>query len=195
VIRSSEPTAATRTVEEATFRTVMAAFPASVAIVSAYAGELREPRGMTASSFLSVSLRPMLVLVSVANGAHMHALLERRERYAVSLLDHRHRGLARGFSGAATGGERDAAEVHWREVAAAPVLEDACAHVVVETRDRHGAGDHTLFIGEVRAMAPPPRSTRPLAYQQGRFGHIVADDDHWVGELDPWGGSHHIAWG
>jgi len=195
VIRSSEPTAATRAVEEATFRTVVSSFPASVAVAAAYGGERVEPHGMTASSFLAVSLRPMLVLISVARSARLHAVLERQERYAVSLLDHRQAALARGFAGAPADRGRDAPEIHWREVSGAPVLEDACAHVVAEIRDRHRAGDHTLFIGEVRAMAPPARSATPLSYQQGRFGRVAADDDRWVGDLDPWGGPPCIVWG
>lgn len=173
----------------------MGAFPASVTVIATYARDFAEPHGMTASSFLSVSLRPMLVLVSVARGARMHGLLERRGRYAVSLLDQRHRALARAFAGTAAGAEGRAVGVQWREVAGAPVLDDACAHVVVEISDRHPAGDHTLFIGEVLAMTPPPSASSPLSYERGRFGRVTPHDDHWAGELDPWGGSHFIAWG
>jgi flavin reductase (DIM6/NTAB) family NADH-FMN oxidoreductase RutF len=195
VIRSTEPTAATRAVEEATFRTVVSSFPAGVAVVATYGGESVEPHGMTASSFLAVSLRPMLVLVSVARRSRLHALLERQERYAVSLLDHRQGRLARRFAGAAPDNGDAVPEIYWKEILGAPVLEDACAHVVADIRDRHRAGDHTLFIGEVRAMAPPARSATPLGYQQGRLGGIALDDDRWVGDLDPWGDPPCVVWG
>lgn len=184
----------TAAVEESAFRRAMGAFPASVSVVSTYAAERSEPHGMTASSFLSVSLRPMLVLVSVAEGAHMHALLERATHYGVSLLDDGQPGLARGFAGAAAAGG-GAREVAWREVAGTPVVEGCCACVVVEIRDRHRAGDHTLYIGEVRALEPPAPSATPLAYRDGSFGRVSPHEDHWVGELDPWGGSHSSFWG
>jgi flavin reductase (DIM6/NTAB) family NADH-FMN oxidoreductase RutF len=185
---------ATAAVEESAFRRAMGAFPAGVSVVATYAAEGSDPHGMTASSFLSVSLRPMLVLVSVAEGAHMHALLERATHYSVSLLHEGQRTLARRFAGAAAaGGEGQA--VRWREVAGVPVLDGSCAQVVAEIRERHRAGDHTLFLGEVRALEQAEDAGAPLAYREGRFGRVAASEDHWVGELDPWGGSHTIAWG
>jgi flavin reductase (DIM6/NTAB) family NADH-FMN oxidoreductase RutF len=180
---------------EASFRAVMASFPAGVTIVSTGAGEGEEPRGMTASSFLSVSLRPMLVLVSIASGAHMHGLLERNGRYAVNLLDHRHRAVARRFAGSAASDRAPAWEPQWRAIGGVPVLADAAAYVVAEIRDRHRCGDHTLFLGDVRELGSEERAGDPLAYLRGRFGRVVPHDDGWAGDLDPWGGAHGRAWG
>lgn len=188
--------AAPAAVEEAAFRSVMASFPAGVTIVSTFAGEEEEPRGMTASSFLSVSLRPMLVLVSVAVGAHMHDLLAGGGRYAVNLLDHRHRVAARRFAGPAAAARAATGPLpEWRPVAGAPVLADAAAYVVAEIGERHRSGDHTLFVGAVRALGTDEGAGDPLAYLAGRFGRVIPDDDGWAGDLDPWGGAHGRAWG
>jgi flavin reductase (DIM6/NTAB) family NADH-FMN oxidoreductase RutF len=181
-------------VDERAFRAVMASFPAGVTIVSALAdGE--EPRGMTASSFLSVSLRPMLVLVSIATNAHMHGVLERSGVYAVNLLDHRHRSAARHFAGSAARDPGLPWQPRWRQIEDAPVLEDAAAYVVADVRESHPSGDHTLFVGAVRTLGTDEESGDPLAYLGGRFGRVVPHDDGWAGDLDPWGGAHHRAWG
>jgi flavin reductase (DIM6/NTAB) family NADH-FMN oxidoreductase RutF len=173
----------------------MASFPAGVTVVSSYAGAGEAPRGMTASSFLSVSLRPMLVLVSVAAGAHMHELLEQSGRYAVNLLDHRHRELARHFAGSAARDSGLAAQPQWHEVAAAPVLADAAAYVVAEVCETHPSGDHTLFVGAVKTVGADDDPGDPLAYLRGRFGRVVPHADGWASDLDPWGGAHGRAWG
>lgn len=181
--------------DEGAFRSVMASFPAGVTIVTASAEEEGDPRGMTASSFLSVSLRPMLILVSVATGAHMHGLLERSDHYAVNLLDHRHRAAARHFAGGAASNSARAWKPQWRTVGGLPILADAAAYVVAEISERHLAGDHTLFIGEVRELGADEGAGDPLAYLRGRFGRVTPHDDGWGGDLDPWGGAHGRAWG
>jgi flavin reductase ActVB len=181
-------------VDEGAFRAVMASFPAGVTVVSARA-EGEEPRGMTASSFLSVSLRPMLVLVSVDTNAHMHGLLERCGLYAVNLLDDRQRTAARHFAGTAARDPGGSWQPRWRSIEDAPVLVDAATYVVAEICASHRAGDHTLFVGAVRTLGKGEGSGDPLAYLGGRFGRVVPHDDGWAGDLDPWGGAHHRAWG
>ena len=54
------------------FRQTLGRFASGVTVVTATDG--RERRGMTANAFVSVSLSPPLILVSVDTRAHMHDL-------------------------------------------------------------------------------------------------------------------------
>ncbi|MET7637306.1 flavin reductase family protein [Streptomyces sp. NPDC005438] len=132
-----------------------------------------EPAGMTATSFLSVSLRPPLVLVSVRTGSRMDEVLAEQPLWAASLLADDQRTVAGQFAmkgrlsdrllfrhlphthGAATG---------------APLVEGALGAVECRTEERVPAGDHHLVVGRVLATHPASgRRREPLAYYNGRY--------------------------
>ena len=81
------------------FRQTLGRFASGVTIITAQDGEQR--RGMTASAFVSVSLTPPLVLVSIDNGAHMHGLLGEPEvtHFGVNVLGAGQRWLSDHFAG------------------------------------------------------------------------------------------------
>jgi flavin reductase (DIM6/NTAB) family NADH-FMN oxidoreductase RutF len=121
--------------------------------------------GMTANAFLSVSLRPPLVLVSLGR-CRMSEMLPRTGRYAVSVLAADQEELAAHFAGqrvAAT-----APEFVWEHDL--PVLAGALAHVSCRVVDVHAAGDHVLWIGEVEHLSH--RNGEPLLFYTGRFGTL-----------------------
>lgn len=66
------------------FREALAHWASGVTVVAARDGD--EVRGMTASSFSSVSLEPPLVLVCVDERANLLPVLERADRFTVNLL-------------------------------------------------------------------------------------------------------------
>lgn len=104
--------------------------------------------GMTASSVTSVSLRPALLLVSVANRSRTLAAIRSRRAFAVHLLREDQRDLARRFAAA---GDRQVDEWAVRTVLGVPVLTDVLAWSVCLLEAEHGHGDHTLVIGAVAA--------------------------------------------
>ncbi|MFC6591378.1 flavin reductase family protein [Deinococcus lacus] len=81
------------------FRQTLGRFASGVTIITAQDGQ--ERRGMTASAFLSVSMTPPLVLVSVDRRAHMHGLLESSAvtHYGVSILAQDQQHLSDHFAG------------------------------------------------------------------------------------------------
>jgi len=149
-------------------RQVMGRFATGVTVVSTLEGEV--VHGMTANAFLSVSLRPPLVLVSLGR-CRMNEMLPRTGRYGVSVLCHDQEHLAQHFAG------RQAAPAPpafvWQR--GMPVLEDALAHLVCRVVDCHRAGDHMLWIGEVEHLHHA--DAEPLLFYAGRFGtlHEVSD--------------------
>ncbi len=124
-----------------------------------------EVRGVTANAFMSVSLSPPLVLVSIAKKAKIHALLLTEARYGVSVLREDQEALSNHFAGMPS--EPNPA---FTELSGFPLLAGALAHLVCRTVNRQAAGDHTLFIAEVEALRYV--EGRPLLYFGGKYGHF-----------------------
>ena len=106
--------------------------------------------GMTANAFLSVSLRPPLVLVSLGR-CRMSEMLPRTGRYGVSVLASDQEHFAAHFAGQRTS-ETEPTFVWENDL---PLLDGALAHVGCRVVDVHTAGDHVLWIGEVEHLYPP----------------------------------------
>lgn len=154
------------TVDPVAFRRTLGSFLTGVTVVSA----VRDARvhGMTASAFLSVSLEPPLVLVSVQKTAHMHAHLADAGAFAVSVLPEGTEVISNHFAGRPDPG----LELRWQhEGVVTPVLADALAWVDCTLEQAIPAGDHTLFLGRVRGLGW--REGRPLAYFRGRYERLA----------------------
>ena len=148
----------------AELRSCLSRFPTGVCVVSVAAPH--GVHGMTVSSFVSVSLEPPLVLVSVAREARAHDLLPGRP-FCVNVLGAEQEALARRFAGL------DApAETGWDESGIAPRLPGALAHLSCSPWRTDEAGDHTLVLGEVQDFGC--RDGDALGYVNGRFLRIDA---------------------
>ncbi|MTE19639.1 flavin reductase [Streptomyces sp. TRM43335] len=167
-------------VSEEEFRAAMARLAAGVVLVTAYDpedGPRGEDVGMTATSFLSVSLDPPLVLVSVRADSRMDELLERQPLWAVSVLTEGQRHIAGRFSMRGRVSDRllfqDMACTRG-ESSGAPLVDGALATVECRTEQRVSAGDHTLVIGRVLATTLPTGAENgPLAYFRGRYRRLA----------------------
>jgi flavin reductase (DIM6/NTAB) family NADH-FMN oxidoreductase RutF len=144
------------------FRNTMGRFATGVTVVTTVVDE--KIHGMTASAFLSVSLDPPLVLVSVDRRAHLHAILAEGSRYGVSLLNADQAAYSQHFAG--FGAPDLQPEFTWVE--GFPLLKEALGHVIARVVDAHAAGDHTLFIGQVEYLAWFEGD--PLLYFRGQYG-------------------------
>jgi flavin reductase (DIM6/NTAB) family NADH-FMN oxidoreductase RutF len=161
------------------FRAAMAQLATGVVLVTAHEpadtadGPPGEDAGMTATAFLSVSLDPPLVLVSLRNGSRMDDLLAEQPCWAVSVLGENHRQIAGRFAMKGRLSDRllfaDLPYVRGK-VSGAPLVSGALANLECRTERRVVAGDHTLVIGEVLAAGTGLAGTGgPLTYFRGRY--------------------------
>lgn len=146
------------------FRNALGRFATGITVVTTVVDG--EVRGMTANAFVSVSLEPPLVLVSVANKAHMHGYLQKSGRYGVSVLTATQEAYSQHFAGMAVAD----LEPQFVEVEGVPLLAESLAHLIVNVTDAHLAGDHTLYIGEVEYVKW--WDGEPLLYFQGRYARL-----------------------
>ena len=126
--------------------------------------------GMTLNSFTSVSLDPQLILVSLGHGSRTLELVERAERFSVSVLHRGQRDVAVDF---AAPGDPFPAEHVTRTHDGFVVVAGAASTQQCEVERIVRAGDHDLVLGLVVGITHG--GGEPLLFQRGRFGGLVTD--------------------
>lgn len=157
------------------YRDIMACFPSGVAIVTAREAD-GKPRGLTLSAFCAVSLDPPLVLVCVDKTSHTLPALQAAGGFTVNFLAGGREHLAVLYASKA---EEKFEGISWRPPdlpEGGPVLHDDCAaYAVCLTRQAIEAGDHWVFIGEVREGSVIA-GRLPLVYHRRGFVDLVEPD-------------------
>jgi flavin reductase (DIM6/NTAB) family NADH-FMN oxidoreductase RutF len=150
------------------YREIMACFPSGVAIVTATEAAGR-PKGLTLSAFCAVSLEPPLVLVCVDKSSNTLPALQASGGFTVNFLAGGREHLAVLY---ASKTEEKFAGIAWRRPdlpEGGPILhQDSAAYAVCITRQAIEAGDHWVFIGEVRDGAVI-EGRLPLVYHRRAF--------------------------
>jgi flavin reductase (DIM6/NTAB) family NADH-FMN oxidoreductase RutF len=150
------------------FRGCIGEFATGVTVVTAEHDGM--PAGMTLNSFTSVSLEPLLVLVSLAHGSRTLYVVRSSGRFAVSVLQREQRDVAIAFS---TPGGPFPSEYVTRASDGFLVIGGAVATQHCELRELIAAGDHDLVLGEVTGLTH--NGGEPLVFHRGRFGGMVVD--------------------
>ena len=151
----------------AEFRRTLGMFATGVTIITTQAGG--DVHGMTANAFMSVSLRPPLVLISVDRRARMHVLLHEGKRYGISVLGEDQEALSDHFAGRVA---EDGPEARFHVVRDTPLVEGAVAHLVARVVRSYWGGDHSLFLGQVEYARY--REGTPLLFHGGRYEQLIA---------------------
>lgn len=173
---SPEPAEPQATPEE--FRAALGQLASGVVLLAVHdpeEGARGEDIGMTATAFMSVSLEPPLVLVSVREDSRMDDTLSRVDRWAVSVLAAGQRVTAARFAMKGRVSDRllFADLPHERGPASgAPLVSDALATVECRTEQRISAGDHVLLIGRVLSARVGRPDGGPLMYFQGQYRQL-----------------------
>jgi flavin reductase (DIM6/NTAB) family NADH-FMN oxidoreductase RutF len=148
------------------FRRTLGMFATGVTVITTQVGT--QVHGMTANAFMSVSLRPPLVVISVDKRARMHALLNEGRRFGISVLSELQRDLSDHFAGRT---ERPA-EASFEVIHDTPVVEGALAHLVCRVVRSYWGGDHSLFVGQVEYARYGEGA--PLLFHGGRYELLLA---------------------
>jgi flavin reductase (DIM6/NTAB) family NADH-FMN oxidoreductase RutF len=148
------------------FRRTLGMFATGVTIVTTM--EADQVHGMTANAFMSVSLQPPLILISVDKRAKMNSLLREGVRFGISVLAENQRALSDHFAG------RPGAlpEARFTVVHDTPLVEGALAQLVARTERSYWGGDHSLFLGRVEYARYG--SGAPLLFLGGRYEQLLA---------------------
>lgn len=153
------------------FRRIVGHFATGITVITVE----REPgqvHGMTANSFTSVSLDPLLILICIDQNARMLSYLKVQRRFGVNILKDTQQSTSEQFAKPLQ--EESAIEqlgirFRWTD-SGIPLLEEALAHLACHVVAEHPAGDHTVFVAEVESMEAGEGD--PLLYLQGRYRRL-----------------------
>jgi flavin reductase (DIM6/NTAB) family NADH-FMN oxidoreductase RutF len=155
----------------ARFRRALGRFATGVTVVTTPTGGA--PHGMTANGFMSVSLDPPLVLVSLTKQSRLFGFLAETRRFGVSILSEDQETLSRHFGGR----PQEGLELDFAWAGGLPFVPGALGQIGCRVVDEHPAGDHILVIGEVEHL--DYRDGAPLLFFTGTYGflHVGLSDD------------------
>lgn len=154
------------------FRLALGQFATGVTVVTVERAP-GQVHGMTANSFTSVSLEPLLVLICVDQDAQLLPLLNLQKRFGVSILKEDQRAISEYFAQGEDNEEverRLGVRYRWTE-SGIPLLQDALAHLACNVVASHVAGDHTIVLGEVESVEV--HQGQPLLYLRGDYRRVA----------------------
>jgi len=164
-MNTRSPRATERGFDSTHFRQALSQFATGVTVITTRL-EDGSFRGLTASSFNSVSLDPPLVLWSLGAAANSMPIFSGNSHYVINVLAAGQEDLALRFSRRT---EDPFAGVDYElSRTGQPILKGAVAWFECHNRSRYPEGDHVIFVGEVEECAVQPQPA--LLFHSGRFG-------------------------
>ncbi len=155
-------------------RAAMSQFPTGVTVVTS--GREERAEGMTANAVLSVSLDPLLFLVSVHKDARLNPRIREEGYFAASILADDQEGLSRLFASPERSSGLHA--VHslggGYGTTGAPLAAGALAIIECELESAYPGGDHDLFLGRVVEVRLGDTRKGPLVFHEGDYPIIKA---------------------
>jgi flavin reductase (DIM6/NTAB) family NADH-FMN oxidoreductase RutF len=158
----------TGALRERQLRNAFGMYPTGVTVVTCIAKDGKRI-GLTANSFVSLSLTPPLVSIA----------LHRAGRYVATFLE------SRSFSVNVLRSDQETLSNHFARPSACTwelvnhklsgsghlIIDDVSAYFVCDLVARYEAGDHILLVGEIQQYGLDENSL-PLAFMRGRYGRF-----------------------
>jgi flavin reductase (DIM6/NTAB) family NADH-FMN oxidoreductase RutF len=162
-------TSATLTeLDAATLRQAFGAYPTGVVAIGALRGD--EPVGFAASSFVSISLQPPMVAISVARTSTTWPLLAKAPVLGLSVLSHGQGSVCRRL--ASRDGDRFDG-VEWKATSeGAVVIEDAALWLTARVSATYDGGDHEIVLMEL-ITAELFSGVEPLVFHTSQFRELI----------------------
>ncbi|MBT2654424.1 flavin reductase [Bacillus sp. ISL-18] len=150
------------------FRTAMGKFATGVTVIATDVDG--DVHGMTANAFMSVSLDPKLVVISIGERARILEKIKQSKTFSVNILAADQQELSMIFAGQL----KEHREVIFDRLDGKPVLAGAVAQIACEVSAEHVEGDHTLFIGRVTDIQL--EDAEPLIFYSGRYRSLTEEE-------------------
>lgn len=143
------------------FRDAMGKFATGITIVTTDYNE--EIIGMTVNAFMSISLEPKLIAISIDESASMYDKLQETKKFGVSILQKKQKDLSMIFAKQIEQNQK----INYFHQDDIPVIEDSLVTISCHVKDMVKAGDHLIFIAEVSDIAI--NEGEPLIYVESEY--------------------------
>src|SRR5581483_6505763 len=157
------------------FKLVQAHLAGAVTVITTQDAE-GNPKGFTATSFCSLSLKPPLVLFCLDHSADSYHAFVHGRCFAVNILSAQQRGISQLF---ATKGHAKYQCVEFeRGQTGAPLLPDCLAYLECSIQAIYPGGDHCIIVGLVMhgQLDLHQRNAQPLLYYTRTYGTFTEHD-------------------
>src|SRR5436190_2698501 len=130
-----------------------------------------QPYGLTVSSFTSVSMDPILVLVCLDDRLSGLQYFKDSMTFGVSILSEAQQEVSRLFA------KKDTVrptELYFEGETGEPLIRDSLVTLECKTVATYSGGDHTIFLGEVVAaeLHGAMQGVKPLLYFRGKYERL-----------------------
>ncbi|HZU75272.1 MAG TPA: flavin reductase family protein [Dehalococcoidia bacterium] len=151
------------------FRQAMSCFATGVTVVTTISDG--RPYGLTVSAFCSVSLDPLLVLVSLQQSSQTLALIQQSGCFAVNVLAAQQQPLAQRFARKDRLSRSFGDIPHHRGVLDVALFDEALARLECLVAGIYPGGDHILLLGKVSAVEwnDDMQASQPLLFYRSTF--------------------------
>jgi flavin reductase (DIM6/NTAB) family NADH-FMN oxidoreductase RutF len=152
------------------YRQVMGNWGTGVTIVTTK-DQNGQPYGLTVSSFTSVSMDPILVLVCLDDRLSGLQFFKESMNFGVSILSEAQQDVSRLFA------KKDTLrppELYFNGETGIPLIRDSLVTLECETMEVYPGGDHSIFLGKVLAaeLHGAMQGTKPLLYFRGKYERL-----------------------
>lgn len=168
-------------VDPKVYRSTMGLFATGVTVITYKLGA--EDTGMTANAFMSVSLDPPLIMVSVRKVSRFCEHMPVGSFYGVNFLAEEQQDVSNHFGGR----PMDGISIPYVYREGVPLIEGSLAHITAQVVDVHEAGDHLLYIARVHHLKHG-QQRKPLIYFSGKYKNVSthAHLAGWTAAVDGW---------
>lgn len=149
------------------FRNALGQFATGVTVITTL-DKAGNKLGMTANSFSSVSLDPMLVLWSLAKTSKVFDEFHDAEHFAIHVLNAQQKDISNQFASPCE--DRFAGVETTEGIAGVPLLSDYSAVFQCQMEHRYEGGDHIILVGKVLDFEN--RGDDPLVFHAGRYAQV-----------------------
>lgn len=152
------------------FRDAMGRFPTGVVVVSTI--EDGQVHAMTANAFMSGSLEPPLVLVSLGQTTNAHKKIQASGVFGISILSEEQHHTSNHFAGKKIEGFTPEFDF----LQGIPVIQQAPVRLVTTLQHCYPCGDHSLFVGEVLELHNESLLLGdPLLFHSGKYSKLFKE--------------------
>lgn len=150
------------------YKNIMRNYPTGVTIITVL-DEDNYPIGLTANSFTSVSIDPLMVLWCIDKGSSSYQIFKNSNKFAVNILSDSQKDMCNAF---ARGQVKDRfSGVGWNlSENDLPIIDDVFAVLECEKVNQIDAGDHLILIGQVIDLEKHNKS--PMLYHNRTMGPV-----------------------
>ncbi|MBN19274.1 MAG: flavin reductase [Chloroflexi bacterium] len=151
------------------FKKAWSKFPTGVSVISSITPD-NKIHGMAANGIMSVSLDPMLVVISMSNSSTSFKYIEKNKKYGINILKKNQELIANYYASSTE--DKSIDKSSWFNFAnnGVPFLKNCLASMSCNVVEQYKSGDHTLFIGKVDEIIV--NEGDPLLFYNSSFGKL-----------------------